>query len=833
MTSLAASASFQDVAVPPRPGLPTPSRGAIGRPAGLVLDAARLRARRQDLGLSQEVLAARAGLASRTLQNAEYGQRVSLEVARAIAGALGLALEELAEPHRAPGAHPAHPTEIAERLIAGGFAPPPTIGPIGREAELADLMSAFEAGSGLCIVGPPGIGKSALAAHLVEALSPHGPVCWLDAARVERHDPSTAMLALARCLGFSERLPNPNLVPLDALARAFRKAFWARSPTLVLDDATSPAILGLFHDAGAGRLLVTTSSRSLAAALALPRHELGPLSTEDALALLTASLGAPLPPCELPAAHELIALIGRSPRALALAARDIAREPFTRLHDHVERLRATLGQALTVPGQPGPSSFATWLGLGERLPQAALDALGALAIFERRRVPLAWALAAIGGEQPEARALLSRLYDLHLFTRLGPDAVGLDADSQRVARSLPAGPALERLVDFALPRLAEGPPLDELPLYELLVDALANLADLADLAEAPLSPGAEQRARLARLVELAHPLAPTLMREPSPVTGHRLLAALHAALALAQGRPSHAARDLAGALGVWLTTLAGHHAAARSWLEVAIQQSLALGDPTSAARFAAQRAPTGYYLGDPVQGIDDISRAIDFALAAGDRAGADASIVMRALGRAHMFDAWDEAIADLELVADGAGDGELTTALARVDLAVCELTLGRAPSRPEALVAAFDTLLAAASESPLDHAGLSALAVLLGVHPRPGLDPSELATSLLEAIAPQDLRDAFLRMDILAQAFLSQRAPCADTPAFAVRRGTVVLPLLPSVEVGHHLALILPLQPFEFLLAPPVLAAALTLVDEHLGEDHPLHAKLTRLSALA
>jgi len=665
---------------------------------------------------------------------------VSRDVGAAIALALGVELADLAldlDLDHVTGAR------LAERLVEGGFAPPPPIAAIGRDVERAWLRERFGASGSVCIVGPPGAGKSALAADLVASMPGTGPVCWLDGARIERSDPVTVLFALASCLGLSERLPNANLVPLDALARAFRKALWRLCPTLVLDDVSALDSITLLADLDlAPRLVVTTSSRAVARGLAVPCLELGPLSTADALDILAMSArpssidaGAPLDAAELEAAHELIALVGRSPRVLRVVGHQLARDAFSRLPDYLDRLKGALAARPESPRAHAatidlePAFLATWLGLDRRLPQSALEALGALAIFERRRVPLAWALAAIGGEPSEARASLSRLHDLHLVTRLGPDTLGLDADAQRIARTLPAGPALDRLVAFATPRLdvaARSPA--ELSLCMLLFDASCGAlfpndaiapATFSPERPPPLDPARRPHASL--LVALGLPLLPALVQDHAPVAGRRLAALARATSSVA----AESFADVAGALGTWLLTCAGQPHAALPWLERAIALSAARGDLRSAGRFAAQRAPAGYYLGDPEQGLGDIRRAISFADAAGDVDAACASSLMHAIGVAHMRDTWPEAMAELRACTTpvDSAHGAVLAALARVDLAVCELALGLPISHPDALGPACDTLAHAAQGSPFDAAGVDALAIVLGVRARPGSTP--------------------------------------------------------------------------------------------------------------
>lgn len=863
-----------------RPSLPSQTRPAIGRPPGLELSVERLRARRSALGLSQEALATRAGLSTRTLQNAERGRRVSSEVARALAATLGVDLAELVVGEVLPIA------SLHERLVEAGFAPPEPPELVGFEETRRALSGLFHETGTVCIVGAPGTGKSALAADLVAGLGADGGfVCWLDAARVARVDTTEVLSALGRCLGFGERLPNPNLVPPAAFARAFRRHFWAQAVTLVLDDLGEPGTFALLCEGeGPRRVIVTTARRGVATELGLPSFEPSPLDTTSALALLSERGSGPFGPDsegELEAAEALIALVGRNPRALRWLGRRLARERFSRVADLVERLRSRLSlqgeaqrgladelwffaSALTKEealGAPGGA-----VGRRQALEDAAsdtrawFDALGSLALFERRKVPLPWALAAIGGEPGHARALLSELDDLHLLDRLEPDSLALSGDAQRLSRPLFSETALLRLADFAARRLFD-PRADtngELPLFEALIDLLSvpfegPLEDALTARPGVLS--AELAARASGLLAICIPLVSALASSPTKATGRRLTSALRAARALAQGQPDVVVRDLLGALGQWLATLAGQHHEARVVLQQAIETSLALGDARAAARLLAMRAPLGYYLGDIEQGLADISEAVRVAELAGDHDGAHASKVMYALGLAHMRGAWSEAMALLEAATGPAVIARhtgLIAALARVDLAVCELVQGRAPSSLDALGAAFEVLFAATAEMPFDEAGLRILALALGVStartPRWPLgaplraaleassqEPGPIAVALFSALSPELRQSTLLRADILADAFLALDGVADSAPDYAARDATVALPLIPGsalqTAIGHHLPILLPLQAFAFLREPLVIDAALALVSDQLGDEHPLHHKISRLAA--
>ncbi|MET7328914.1 LuxR C-terminal-related transcriptional regulator [Nonomuraea sp. NPDC005650] len=156
---------------------------------------------------------------------------------------------------------------------------------IGRVAQLAEIRSAFR---GVVVAGPPGTGKSRLAAQAVHGLD---GVAWARATAAAAEIPLGA---------FAPLLPAtpPAGNPLGWAAAALRV------PVLVVDDAhlLDPVSAALVHHLvtrDGTRVIATLRSRTLVpdAVLALwkddlvPRLELEPFSLAETAAVLEAALG--------------------------------------------------------------------------------------------------------------------------------------------------------------------------------------------------------------------------------------------------------------------------------------------------------------------------------------------------------------------------------------------------------------------------------------------------------------------------------------------------------------------------------------------------------------
>lgn len=308
-----------------------------------------LRRRREERRLSRTELADLSGLTTKTIQRAEADGPVSPAVVRELCRVLGLELAEVMRPSHA---------EVAMRLLACGRAPaaapdewvdrePETLAVLAHlgcsaETDVPSTRAPRPPGAHLCaIAGPPGIGKTALAQHVVARLAPCFPdgIAWLDASRLDNPTRvATAQRDIAHALGFGAALPGIDSAARD-LAQAFRQHFASRRRLLVIDDVRDPERLDPFFGPGASDLLFTTHSRRVAERAGAAIVELGPIASEVARAVLEHHLGLgrldPAPVAR--GVPSLLALIASAPGTINLTGRLLAREPFTRPFDLVRR----------------------------------------------------------------------------------------------------------------------------------------------------------------------------------------------------------------------------------------------------------------------------------------------------------------------------------------------------------------------------------------------------------------------------------------------------------------------------------------------------------------
>lgn len=286
---------------------------------------------RRRLSLTQEELAARAGLSDRTIREIEAGRVVSPRAAsvRSLADVFGLAGKErddfivCADPAAVPGT--ARPVPAQLPADVRGFA-----GRAGALRQLdAVLAAAVDAPTAVLISavsGTAGVGKTALAvhwAHRVRDRFPDGQLYvnlrGFDAdGRVL--DPAGALRGLLDGLGVTaEHLPTG----LDAMAGLYRSLLATRRVLVLLDNARDvEQVRPLLPGSPTAMAVVTSRNRLMPLVAGFGAHliDIDVLAVPESHELLSRRLGAEAVAADPDAVERVVAACARLPLALAVAA---------------------------------------------------------------------------------------------------------------------------------------------------------------------------------------------------------------------------------------------------------------------------------------------------------------------------------------------------------------------------------------------------------------------------------------------------------------------------------------------------------------------------------
>ncbi|ANZ40587.1 hypothetical protein BBK82_35860 [Lentzea guizhouensis] len=233
---------------------------------------------------------------------------------------------------------------------------PPDLGDFtGRDA-VPDQLTARLTAPGMPIVtlvGPPGIGKTALAVHLAHRLEdvyPDGRL-FVDLRGYATRPPVSVEQALSlflRALG----VPT-DVVPLDHEGKLalFRSMVSGKRVLVVLDNAAdSDHVRALLPSSSGCAVLVTSRDelRGLAVTHGARRVGLDVLTTAEAQALLVEVLGEEAVDAEPHATADLVDLCASLPLALRIAAANIAGAPHGSISGQAQDLRERRLDALVV-----------------------------------------------------------------------------------------------------------------------------------------------------------------------------------------------------------------------------------------------------------------------------------------------------------------------------------------------------------------------------------------------------------------------------------------------------------------------------------------------------
>jgi tetratricopeptide (TPR) repeat protein/transcriptional regulator with XRE-family HTH domain len=415
--------------------------------------------------LSQEELAERSGMASRTISNMECGRtaRPYRASVASLANALGLPLAEreqlclasrrIAGPGLVAVGEPAGTAAIGarwpDRSVQSGQGAPgrprleilPRQLPsgtnrfVGREAELAtlggwldDALSMNGTVFIIAMAGTPGVGKTTLAIHWARSVARHFPDGQLY-VNLQGFDPTglRAMTEAEAIWGFLDALQVPlGQVPptIEAQAGMYRSLIADRRMLLVLDNARDAEQVRHLLPGSPGCLVVVTSRNQLTGlvvAQGARTLNLEVFTPADARSLLECGLGNDRVAAEPEAASQVIERCGRLPLALSIVAARAELSPALPLAELAAQLHDANSRLDLLEGSDTASSLRATLSSSYlQLPPAASTMFRLLSLHPGPDVSAAAVASLAGLSQAQAGRALRQLTVAHLLSESLP-----------------------------------------------------------------------------------------------------------------------------------------------------------------------------------------------------------------------------------------------------------------------------------------------------------------------------------------------------------------------------------------------------------------------------
>lgn len=276
------------------------------------------------------------------------------------------------------------------------------------------------------VVGAPGVGKTALAVHWAHRAAATGFSDGQLFADLRGYDeqparePASVLAGFLRALGIPDLdLPN-SMVEMAAL---YRSLLAGRRVLIVLDNVASAAqVRPLLPASPTCAVLLTSRSRldSLVAVEGATTLTLGPMSPEEALALLAAAVGHRRVDAEPHAARRLVELCDRLPLALRVAATRLVTRPRTSIEALVERLSDERQRLALLHTDDGGLGVTRTLCLSYRsLPDHAAHLIRMLGLHPSAQVDVRAASALTSQPVAEVHESFGVLECSHLLTEAG------------------------------------------------------------------------------------------------------------------------------------------------------------------------------------------------------------------------------------------------------------------------------------------------------------------------------------------------------------------------------------------------------------------------------